>query len=711
MPPDTIGYRDAEYNRSDGPRFHGAATAWVDGHTGAGSLIGIIDTGIFLDEAELSGRISSLSTDIFSSRDTVEGEDDHGTFVALVAAAGNNGFGTVGIAYSSSILAIRADDPGSCPDDCTFGNMAAAIDYAVANNATVINMSLGGSSATQSEIDAIRRASDAGIIVVIAAGNDGASRPDPFARTIAGEGFQNVIIAGSVDSSGTISDFSNKALGRPDYYLAALGENVTAYLDGGLWSISGTSFSAPQIAGAVALVAAAFPHLTAEEIVDLLFETAQDVGAAGVDNVYGNGILDIHRAFQPVGTTTLAHTGTSALPLGDTVAVGSPAMGDALTTQSLSTLVLDKYRRAFSYDLGPTMRSATLREPLRESVGGETRHFAAGNDAATLAFTFDGSPRRAPGGGAREMTLSLQDSEAARVLAARVSLKIAPGAQLGFAYAEGARGLVMQLQGKDRPAFLIAREAGGEDGTFRQTDMSVAMRKQLGAWGLTLAGESGSVYSGDRLWLAYENAGRRSQDSVRSFGVIADRAWNDVAATLGLNLMAEDRTVLGGRFHQALGGGGANTVFVDADVSWAFARNWRLVGAMRGGWTFADRSSVIDRGSILHSRAWSLDLERVGVFGPTGRIALRVAQPLRVESGGLNLRLPVAFDYETMSAVFGSVPLSLAPDGREIVSEIAWRGPLWGGGATAGVFYRHDPGHYATTADDAGVALRWSRKF
>ena len=75
--------------------------------------------------------------------------------------------------------------------------------------------------------------------------------------------------------------------------------------------ISGTSFAAPQIAGAVALLAQAFPNLSSQQIVQLLYQSARDAGVVGDDGVYGQGVLDIARAFQPMGAPTLAGTATA----------------------------------------------------------------------------------------------------------------------------------------------------------------------------------------------------------------------------------------------------------------------------------------------------------------------------------------------------------------------------------------------------------------
>mgnify|MGYP000686317329 CR=1 FL=1 len=87
-----------------------------------------------------------------------------------------------------------------------------------------------------------------------------------------------------------------------------------------------------------------------------------------------------------------------------------------------------------------------------------------------------------------------------------------------------------------------------------------------------------------------------------------------------------------------------------------------------------------------------------------------MSQPLRVASGGLNFYLPVAYSYDT-GAVWGLRQLSLAPHGREIDAEMAWRFPLHGGQANVNAFWRRNPAHYATLPDDTGWSLGWRKGF
>src|SRR3546814_5160404 len=107
-----------------------------------------------------------------------------------------------------------------------------------------------------------------------------------------------VIIAGPHDEAGAnLSTFSNAAGSGQQHYLVALGESVrTINHEGTAVAGDGTSFATPQIAGAAALLAQAFPHLSGAQIVDILFDSAIDLGATGTDTVFGRGKLSLTRS-------------------------------------------------------------------------------------------------------------------------------------------------------------------------------------------------------------------------------------------------------------------------------------------------------------------------------------------------------------------------------------------------------------------------------
>ena len=326
-----------------------------------------------------------------------------------------------------------------------------------------------------------------------------------------------------------------------------------------------------------------------------------------------------------------------------------------------------------------------------------------GNGALAMAFTIG---RQGPG----TLSLTATDARAAQVLAASVVARIAPGRQLAFGFRQDARGLVGGLVGSVEPAFMIAGSGASNSGFTQAAGGAIALRQQLGRWGLTVSAESGSVLTTP---IAYSDAPqrRRERDGMTRIGLAADRRFGALDSAFGLSLLREDRTVLGARFADTLGGGGASTLFGDASVGWQFAPRWRLGGAGQFGWTRADANALLGHGSNLLSSAWSVDLVRQSVFNASDSLGLRIAQPLRVESGGVSLRLPVDYSYATGTATFADQRLSLAPQGREIVGELAWRTALWQGALASSLFVRRQPGHYAALPVDTGVAMRWSRDF
>ena len=719
--------------------MHNAITAWEGGNTGAGEIIAIIDTGIDQDSPEFAGRLHPDSQDVAGNA-SVEAIDDHGTNVALVAAAARDDTGVVGIAFDAQILALRGDAPGTCTVDeddadlegCAFfdRDIADGVDQAVASGATVINISLGGGAPTARLRTSITTAANAGIVIVVSAGNDGDStdpnvdpnQPDPFAEGLLAAGGGNVIIVGSVDPNGEFSDFSNRAGNLAASYLTAQGERICCVYNEGVLEVttdangnqfvtlfSGTSFSAPQVAGAVALLAQAFPNLTGAEIVEILLDTAADAGDAGTDAVFGRGTLDIAAAVSPQGTMSIAGT-TMALAIGDNSGVASTAMGDALTDAPLQTVLTDKYDRAYNFDLGSRFRSASVAPKLEGAVANRGRRLTASGNGVSLAFRVEDAPTSgfAQSG---QLRLSQDEAEQARVLAARIALKLAPDMDVAFGFAESSYGLVGQLQGQSRPAFLIAQTAGTENGFFRRSDAAFALRHKLGNWGLTVSADRGDAILGG-LRISQGFRGRtRERYGISNVGLFADRRIGSIETAFGLTMMQEEQTVLGAYFDRSIGAGGANTLFFDGSASFPVAGQWRLGGAFRLGQTRADRVGLISSGSNFASNAWSFDVSRRSMFQAGDSFGFRVTQPLRVEKGGLSLNLPVAYEYSTESAIFDRRAISLSPGGREVMSELAWSGAMFGGNTSASLFYRRQPGHIATASDDAGVAIKWNRGF
>ncbi|MDD4355196.1 MAG: S8 family serine peptidase [Candidatus Izemoplasmatales bacterium] len=248
--------------------------------------VAIIDTGIDIDHAEFQGKISLLSYNaVTDSVGIVNVRDDigHGTMVAgIIGAIKDNSRGIAGIVPAVELLVIKANNSG----EKTFSDSAIVdgIYYAIENGAKVINLSLGGSYANPLTEAAIAHAKENGVLVVASSGNDGTSEPMYPAS------FSDSISVSAIGPTRLIASFSNFG---SEVDLTAPGESViTTAMGNGYATVDGTSFSAPHVAGILALFLSRYPEMQANEVVARLNQTAIDLGEVGRDDYYGHGLVD-----------------------------------------------------------------------------------------------------------------------------------------------------------------------------------------------------------------------------------------------------------------------------------------------------------------------------------------------------------------------------------------------------------------------------------
>ena len=738
-PTSTSAFMTTEFNRSDGPGYHNALTAYQAGATGAGVTVGVIDTGIDPNSHEFTGRIHPQSGDVTTGGRPLGDDDGHGTSVTRVLAAAKDDRDIHGIAFKATILALRADQPKSCTTidpgedeaNCSFFDsaIAAGVNRAVDNGARVINISLGGAGGASSTLrSAISRATSSGIVIVVSAGNEGndttpkydPNNPSPFAQALLASGNGLVIIATSVNEQGVFSDFSNKAGSSQASVLSALGQSICCryendtifrFVENGQTFVrvsNGTSFSAPQIAGAAALLAQAFPNLTGAQIVNLLLTSARDAGAAGTDSTFGRGILDIGRAFAPVGTTSLAGT-TTVVPLAGNGGTTSGPMGDvAMSKRAVSAVVLDSIGRAYDLDLAHGLAVTAPRLRLTPALVNQGRSVSATAGTTELAFSISGDNN----GRSNLVPLALTggQQQQARVLAGRVSAAITKDMRFSLGIRQSAAGQVAALQNMQGGAFLTAGEARMEGGFERLPGTAFALRRQIGSVGLTASAENGEAQLFERAGQEFTRSGTHRY-AYSGVGLSADRRLGPAKLALGVNWQSEDRTILGARFADFIGRNGSKTLFVDGNSEMQLDGDWSLGASWRQGWTYANGSATLSGRSLLKSNAFSFDVARTNLVTRGDRLAFRVAQPLRVTSGGLSLNVPVSYDYATLTPTFGIRQFSLAPTGREISSELAWTMPLSGGYFSSNLFWRQEPGHFENAPGDLGVAFRLQLAF
>ena len=309
----------------------GAPSAWSSS-TGAGIKVAILDTGIQYDHPDLAanikGGISVVGDE--NSTDPAKWNDvhGHGTRVAGTVAAVNNDIGVVGAAPAAWLYAVKvlADNGEGYVSDIIEG-----MDWCVQNGMQVLNMSYGSSDYSQSENDACSRAYSAGLLLVAAAGNDGDGDPNTIEISYPAA-YDSVIAVGATDNNDQAPSWSNSG---PFLELAAPGVSVLSTYKGSTYAwANGTSMASPHVAGTAALLWAKNPSLTNAQVRSILQQTAQDLGPAGKDNVYGYGLVMAPKYGVDVSISPEYQSGLNGATLNYTVTVVNS--GNASDTYDLS---------------------------------------------------------------------------------------------------------------------------------------------------------------------------------------------------------------------------------------------------------------------------------------------------------------------------------------------------------------------------------------
>jgi len=267
--------------------------------------VAVIDSGIDASHPDFAGRIAGGASFVKTSWKI--DEDGHGTVVAgEIGAATDNSYGIAGVAFPADLLiakVLRKDGSISVQAE------AAAIKWAVRSGADVINLSLGGDTFDRLEQAAVNYAYASGAVVVAAAGNCDSG---PCDRATFPAALPHVLGVGAIDQTGAALSFSHR---DPRYVdLAAPGIQMLSTFPTDLTDPkcpqagfnscalpghardAGTSFAAPLVSAAAALLRAQRPDLVASQVMQLLEGSADDLGPAGRDAATGMGRLDVQQA-------------------------------------------------------------------------------------------------------------------------------------------------------------------------------------------------------------------------------------------------------------------------------------------------------------------------------------------------------------------------------------------------------------------------------
>ena len=406
----------------------GARHAYAMGLDGSGVIVAVVD-------GHIDNRHSDLDDNFLRHYDAsgagVVGAsiyDGHGTRVAGIIAAERNGEGMHGVAHGADLIGISFGENSSRGRSISLSALAAAITSAVSDGARIFNNSYGiphytrGSSSIldssplrKSVADAI----DEGAVFVWSAGNRysqntrlGDNNTSEFAkaalkyRELAG-GFVNVVNLtwDSSNSVWTIANSTGSGANRgsqicgvtKNYCLGAPGTSINSTTVGKgnnrYSSGSGTSRAAPMVSGGLAILFQAFPYVETSDILRLLFETATDLGEEGVDSIYGQGMMNLKTALNPVGSASIPTTTSTATNAGINVQASAllaeAPLRTAVASATADMVMLDDYDRAFV--IGDVMNDLAVSDIQPLSIASADAVFAS-VDAELASLRDFGSP-------------------------------------------------------------------------------------------------------------------------------------------------------------------------------------------------------------------------------------------------------------------------------------------------------------------------------
>lgn len=252
-------------------------------------VIAIVDTGVDLNHPDLKNRLVE-GYNVIENNNYPDDDNGHGTHVAgIIASETNNREGVAGITWFNKIMPVKAME--SKGYGTTF-DIAKGIIWAVDHGADVINLSLGNYQPSSLMKEAVTYAYEKNVVLIAAAGNDNTDQPSYPAA------YPEVLGVSAVSYNGTRASFSNYG----DYVdVAAPGVQIpSTYFNQQYAALSGTSMASPHVAGLAGLLLSANPKLRNSQVMNIIKDSAYDLGEQGDDRDFGSGLIDIRNALDSV---------------------------------------------------------------------------------------------------------------------------------------------------------------------------------------------------------------------------------------------------------------------------------------------------------------------------------------------------------------------------------------------------------------------------
>lgn len=701
----------AEYDNSTSVLQLGLSNVHASGILGQNVIVAQLDSGLNRANPEFAGN-SRILQGYNATNGTTDITDTmgHGTHVAGIIAAGGNGSGMYGVAPAARLLPIKVFGSNGTASGADIDK---GLSYARSMGARVVNMSLaaGGPTGTTA-LKTI--ASTNNIVVVVAAGNNGLADPVWPAR-YAKESWANgtMIAVGAVDASRNIASFSNRAGDTANFYLVAPGVNIMSTYGTGYATSSGTSMAAPAVAGAAALITGYWPYLKANQVAAIMLNTADDLGAPGVDAVYGHGMLNVNRALSPQGSftyTTAAGTSTTIALSGKAVVSSQPKVASPSAFSGFTTQVFDDYGRNYTSDEGQALtvhsqmtvdsvmgRSDRMLDAAERALPGGARFMSLRSRPTSVLGPISSAalnPSGQPIGQAawRQTLLDSSASMMQLTLASGHSFSAGDGGLSGMSLGLMDSSLAPRLAGAEG---VLANPLMGFAPDHRFASLSTPLTS---GWSARLAVVRSKAYDqahGDVNVVELTHQGRRHALNL-SFGAMAEQGF------------------LGGYSNAAMGlAQSTSTQGVTLSGAWVLNRQWTMAGSYSVSRTAAPQASgLLIAATGVKANGFGLGLVKADTWRDGDRLSFTVNAPLSARSGSLTYSVVDSVDPDTGAPHYSQRTVDLKPRAREWVAETRYVTRLSvNSSVTAVAALRQNPDNDATAPSQVVMGLRYNRSF
>ncbi|MGI9417081.1 MAG: S8 family serine peptidase [Geminicoccaceae bacterium] len=632
-----------------------------------------------------------------------------GSFLAVLAAAGITSVEErerlIGFPFAAGDLSAHADDPKLEADIIhlrTFTSSPSAnpffraFDLAVERGKIVVVGT--GSSA------------DADVIspVFVANGTDGSR-----------------LLVGAVDGNNQLLASSKPCAGNEglstnarDACLVAPGENIrSTTLGGGYDHFSGTDIAAAHVSGAAAVVKAAFPGVSADDVTNRLLTTATDLGDPGVDDTFGHGLLNLDQALRPQGDICLPTAafvdGHKTSLSGSGLGLGSGfAVDERLGGELGRVMALDDQGFPFAVDLGDHVDTVSRSTGLAAFIGSDASQTIGG-------MTSDGKTRFALSRNELEVDGALTDPHRGAFASSGTSLSDRPESPTAHFATEVASGVEVFVSLNDSSVTDASMDGAiaGHDGLLFAPGSFLTPFDQF--TGEHQTGGGATLALGKRTDITL-SAFTTSPDSIdeRETSMqkveLSHRIGAGIELRLGYGWLDERDGFVGGSSAGAFGETKASSSFITAGVVAPIGDDLRLFGSYTSGRSLLSAGSggLIGDWSDVSTESFGVGLLADDVAEEGDHLSLMVGQPVRVQEATATLTLPTG-RTEDGRVLSERRAVDLAPDAREISLEATYQFALDDDDASlaVGTLARFNPDHDGDAEPDLGIGLRYSLRF